>query len=77
MTTATVTSKGQITIPAVVRSELHITSGDRIEFIKISDSRFEIVAATQDISKIKGLIKTKHCISIEEMNMAIKAKAGQ
>lgn len=77
MTTATVTSKGQITIPAAVRSELHISPGDRVEFIKVSDCRFEIVAATQDISQIKGLIKTKHSVSIDEMNAAIKGKASQ
>ena len=77
MTTATVTSKGQITIPAAVRSELNITSGDRVEFIKVSDRRFEIVAATEDISQIKGLIKAKHSVSIDEMNAAIKGKASQ
>ncbi len=77
MTTATVTSKGQITIPAAVRAELKIVPGDRIEFVKISDCRYEVIAATQDITQIKGLIKTKHSVSIDEMNAAIKAKASK
>lgn len=77
MTTATVTSKGQITIPAAVRAELKISPGDRIEFVKISDCRFEVIAATQDITQIKGLIKAKHPVSIDEMNAAIKGKASQ
>jgi AbrB family looped-hinge helix DNA binding protein len=41
MTTATLTSKGQITIPALVRAELNVGPGDRVEFVKISDNRFE------------------------------------
>jgi AbrB family looped-hinge helix DNA binding protein len=33
MTTATLTSKGQITIPAEVREALGVAAGDRIEFV--------------------------------------------
>jgi AbrB family looped-hinge helix DNA binding protein len=33
MTTATVTSKGQITIPANVRRALNVEAGDRPEFV--------------------------------------------
>ncbi len=32
MTTATVTTKGQITIPAHVRLALNVEAGDRVEF---------------------------------------------
>jgi AbrB family looped-hinge helix DNA binding protein len=32
MSTATLTSKGQITIPAIVRSALGVEAGDRVEF---------------------------------------------
>jgi AbrB family looped-hinge helix DNA binding protein len=77
MTTATVTSKGQITIPAAVRVELKIAPGDRVEFVKISDCRFELIAATQDITQLKGLIKAKRPVSIDEMNAAIKGRASQ
>jgi len=71
MTTATITTKGQITIPKLVRENMNIHSGDRIEFIKINDERYEIVAATKDIQQLKGMVKTKQCVSIEEMNNAI------
>ncbi len=77
MTTATITSKGQVTIPAPVRNELHIGPGDRLEFVKISDGRYEVVAATKDISCIKGMVKASNPISIEDMNKAIRMKAGQ
>lgn len=77
MTTATVTSKGQITIPAPVRAELKVGPGDRIELVKLSEGRYEVIAATNDISHLRGRIKAKRTVSIEEMNAAIRAKACQ
>ncbi len=76
MTTATLTSKGQITIPALVRAELNVGPGDRVEFVKISDNRFEVVAATKDITQIRGMINANHPVSIDEMNAAIRKKAS-
>jgi len=73
MTTATITTKGQVTIPKLVREAMHLHSGDRIEFIKINDDRYEIVAATKDIQQLKGMVKTTQRVSIEEMNDAIAA----
>jgi AbrB family looped-hinge helix DNA binding protein len=46
MPAATVTSKGQITIPARVRIALGLDAGDRVEFVKIEKGRFVIVPAT-------------------------------
>ena len=46
MSTATITSKGQVTIPKDVRSRLGIGTGDRVEFVEIQDGVFQIVAAT-------------------------------
>ena len=49
MTTATLTSKGQITIPAQVRQALKVETGDRIEFVEVEPGRFELIAATQSL----------------------------
>lgn len=72
MSTATITSKGQVTIPAAVRNELKIAPGDRIEFIKISSGHFEIVKATKDARELRGIVKSNKVVSIDEMNIAIK-----
>jgi len=77
MTTATITSKGQITIPATIRADLHVGSGDRLEFVRVSEGRYEIVAATQDVSNLRGMVSTSKLVTIEEMNSAIKARAGR
>lgn len=76
MAIATVTSKGQITVPALIRAELNIQSGDRIEFVKVGEGRYEFVAASKEASQLKGMIKTKKRVSIDEMNRAIQVKAS-
>jgi antitoxin PrlF len=76
MATATLTSKGQITIPAVVRDSLHIGVGDRLEFIQTGEGRFEIIAASKDVSSLKGMIQTTKKVSIEDMNAAIRQRAS-
>jgi hypothetical protein len=35
------------------------------------------MAATNDVTKLKGMFKTKKKVSVEDMNKAIKSKAGQ
>jgi len=77
MTTATITSKGQVTIPKDVRSRLGIGTGDRVEFVEIQDGVFQIVAATQDVQALKGIVpKPKKPVTIEEMNQAIAEIGG-
>lgn len=76
MTTATVTSKGQITIPAEVRDALRVEAGDRIEFVEVAAGRFELIPATQPVTALKMMFgKTRKMVSVEEMNQAI-AKRG-
>ena len=76
MTTATLTSKGQITIPIAVRNELQLASGDRVEFVQIAPGRYEMIANTGDVTDLKGMFGVaKKSVSIESMNQAI-AKRG-
>jgi len=49
MTTATLTTKGQITIPATVRAALGVEAGDRVEFVEITPGRYEFIAATRPL----------------------------
>ncbi len=76
MTAATVTSKGQITIPVRVREALHVGAGDRVEFVQIEPGRYEIIAVTRSLREMKGMFgKSARTVTIEEMNQAI-AKQG-
>lgn len=80
MSTATLTSKGQITIPAAVRASLGVDAGDRVEFVEMANGRFELVAATRPVTALKGMVrKPPEPVTIEEMNNTIAtqgAKAG-
>ena len=75
MTTATVTSKGQVTIPAPVRASLGISTGDRLDFVEMPNGQFAIIAATKSVRSLKGLIRQPaQPVSIDDMNAAIEAK---
>ena len=78
MSTATLTSKGQITIPADVRRLLNVQTGDRVEFVQIEPGRFELVAATRSVRELKGLFgKPGRTVSIAEMNRIIAEQAAR
>lgn len=77
MSTATVTSKGQITIPASVREALQIGAGDRVEFVEVAPRRYELVPATHAVTELKGMFgKARKRVSIDEMNAAIAARGS-
>ncbi|HEX23162.1 MAG TPA: AbrB/MazE/SpoVT family DNA-binding domain-containing protein [Chromatiales bacterium] len=72
MSTATITSKGQITIPKPVRQRLGVNPGDRVEFIELENGVFQLVAASRDIKSLKGIVpKLANPVTIDEMNETI------
>lgn len=78
MSTATLTSKGQITIPAAVRSALGVETGDRVEFLELEPGHYEIVAATLPVTALKGIVpKPDHPVSIGDMDAAIAEHAAK
>jgi AbrB family looped-hinge helix DNA binding protein len=79
MAVATVTSKGQITIPSRVRAALGLEAGDRVEFVEQGKGEFAIVAATRSVKELKGLFRARRSkpVSVEEMNAAIARRASR
>ena len=76
MTSAVITSKGQITIPKPVRDGLGVESGDRVEFVELERGVYTVVAATRDVRDLKGMIpKPAKPVRVEEMNKAIRRHA--
>ena len=77
MSTATVTTKGQITIPVAVREALGVAPGDKVQFVEIEPGRYEFIAATHSVTALKGMFgKPRKRVSIEEMNAAIAARGA-
>ena len=79
MPTATLTTKGQITIPAIVRASLGLETGSRVEFVEAANGQYLIVAATKPVQALKGLLrKPDAVISVETMNqMIVNSAAGK
>jgi antitoxin PrlF len=79
MAAATLTSKGQVTIPARVRDALGLEAGDRVEFVEQRKGQFAIVAATRSVQELKGMFQGKRNkpVSVEEMNAAIARRASR
>ncbi|MGA8763808.1 MAG: AbrB/MazE/SpoVT family DNA-binding domain-containing protein [Candidatus Sulfotelmatobacter sp.] len=79
MAAATITSKGQITIPIQVRDALGLSAGDRIEFVETQKGEFAIVPATRSVRELNGMFKGRRRkpVSIQEMNAAIARRASE
>ncbi|HTZ17865.1 MAG TPA: AbrB/MazE/SpoVT family DNA-binding domain-containing protein [Dissulfurispiraceae bacterium] len=57
MPAATITSKGQTTIPKEIRDHLHLKPGDRLDFVVAEDGRVSIEPATIDVSELRGILR--------------------
>lgn len=75
---ATLTSKGQITIPKQVRDLLHLKIGDRIEFFLDEAGDCRVVPVTASIKRLKGMVpKPKKPVSLSAMEKAIAQGASE
>ncbi len=79
MPTATITSKGQVTIPKEIRNLLHLKAGDRVDFRVDDEGRVIMEPATVDISELKGCLRRPGAkkISLERMNEVIKERTSE
>jgi AbrB family looped-hinge helix DNA binding protein len=72
MSTATMTSKGQTTIPKDIREKLGLKPGDRIHFVTLPDGTVRLLAQNLPITALKGMLrKPKRALTVEDMNEAI------
>jgi len=78
MPSATVTSKGQVTIPMSIRRLLRVVEGDRLDFIVENEGRVVVRAGVADVSDLKGMLHRpgRRPVTIEAMNAAI-ARQGR
>ena len=73
---ATLSSKGQATIPKAVRERLQIKSGDRFKFFFHPDG--VIILPKISTARLKGMIpKPAQSISLEEIDRAIAEGATE
>ena len=70
MSAATMTSKGRITLPKLVRDHLGLVAGDRVEFVQSADGSYSIVPIKSSIKSLKG------CIAMPRKPITVEAMAG-
>jgi AbrB family looped-hinge helix DNA binding protein len=76
MSTSTLTSKGQITLPRDVRQALGLGVGDKVDFVQV-EGGFKLVPLRKDVRGLKGKFagRVKRPVTIDEMNDAIAQSA--
>lgn len=72
MSTSTLTSKGQATIPSDVRKRLNLHPGDLPEFVIDQDGRVLVLPAGVDASELAGMLKRPaKTVTVAEMSQVI------
>ena len=69
---ATITSKGQVTLPNALSDQLHLSTGDRIEFIIEAHNVIRLIPYLTSIKSLEGILpKSAQAVSLEQMDEAI------
>ncbi|HKB10353.1 MAG TPA: AbrB/MazE/SpoVT family DNA-binding domain-containing protein [Vicinamibacterales bacterium] len=73
MPTATLTSKGQVTIPREVREHLGVDTGDRLSFVVQDDGSVVVRPVTRHVRELGGLLfrAGRRSVSVAEMDEGI------
>lgn len=59
MPATTITSKGRVTIPKVIRDAMGLRPGDRVRFVRRDDGTVVVEPETVDVRSLAGILKGK------------------
>ena len=73
MATATISSKGQLTLPKEIRIALGLSPGDRVNFVRMEDGNYAVLPASHSVQTLKGFLRRpgQKPVSLEDMDQAI------
>ena len=75
---ATITSKGQVTIPKSVRDLLQLRSGDRVDFVVEDNGTVVLVPVTRSVTALKGMLpRPGKAVTLEQMDEAVARGAAR
>jgi AbrB family looped-hinge helix DNA binding protein len=78
MPTATITSKGQITVPKEIREHLGVAAGDRLNFQIGTAGQVVVEPETVDVRSLRGMLKHRgRPVSLEAMDLAVRRGASK
>lgn len=78
MTSATLTSKGQVTIPKEIRDYLKLDTGSRIDFVIDPDGQVKVIPLNVPAKALSGILHHPgiKAATVEEMEQAIAEGAS-
>ena len=69
---ATLSVKGQVTMPKPIRDKCGLELGDKLDFLLRDDGVLEVVPIKQPASRLKGMLpRPSRVVSLDEMDKAI------
>ena len=76
MSQATLTSKGQVTIPKAVREQLDLKVGDRIDFVVNDAGEAVIRLVSRSTEEVQGMLshRARTPITVEQMDEAVRLR---
>lgn len=75
---ATVTSKGQVTLPSALREKLGIRAGSKLDFSLRADGHLEVEVIQGKIDDLIGILpKPDRTYSLEEMDAALTGEPAR
>jgi AbrB family looped-hinge helix DNA binding protein len=73
---ATVTSKGQVTLPAALRSALRLRAGDKLVFSKDESGAIRVEARQHGMSDLRGIVRTGGLVDANRIQQWIEESRG-
>ena len=76
MPSAKITTKGQVTIPKMIRDSLLLNTGDKIEFVITNKREALIRPISKKVDEVFGNLHNpkRKAISVEEINTKLRRK---
>ncbi|MFQ3168803.1 MAG: AbrB family looped-hinge helix DNA binding protein [Limisphaerales bacterium] len=70
---ATITSKGQVTLPKALREALNLSTGDKLSFALRGKGEVRMTPKHSPVQKLKGILPVPDSsVSLDEMKLAVQ-----
>lgn len=75
---ATITAKGQVTVPKIIRDKLRLKPGDRVDFLLDASGELRVTPVTASVKQLKGMVpRPRKPVTLEQMDDAIAKAYGR
>lgn len=75
---ATITAKGQVTVPKVIRDKLRLKPGDRVDFLLDASGELRVAPVTASVKQLKGMVpRPTKPVTLDQMDEAIAKTYGR